>query len=166
MLGREQADVGLGRRVFQGVADRADTLGAAPAATGRWLNAMDQALAPSPRVDVHVEQPSDEELHQIIEDAIRPAEKEQSSVARCSHPDDVSEARCGGGRCATKAVLRDTARLLAQPHGSVGVALWKWLQLTLFVVGRRRSQESKVRGQVAYGTSVNRHERDHDGLAV
>jgi len=56
--------------------------------------------------------------------------------------------------------------LLAQPHGSVGVALWKWLQLTLFVVGRRRSQESKVRGQVAYGTSVNRHERDHDGLAV
>jgi hypothetical protein len=41
--------------------------------------------------------------------------------------------------------------MLAQPHG--GVALWKWLQfwlqLTLFVVGRRRSEESKVRGQVA-----------------
>jgi hypothetical protein len=35
MLGPEQADLGLGRRVVQGVADRADTLGAAPAATSR-----------------------------------------------------------------------------------------------------------------------------------
>lgn len=46
--------------------------------------AADPAPTPAPRVDVHVQQPSDEELQQLIEEAIRQAEQEQQ--ARAAEP--------------------------------------------------------------------------------
>ena len=41
-----------------------------------------------------------------------------------------------------------------------------WLQSAAFGVVRRRSRPFLSAGQAAYGTAANRHERDHDGLAV
>jgi hypothetical protein len=41
-----------------------------------------------------------------------------------------------------------------------------WLQLAAFATVRRQSPLCKAARQPAYGTAVNRAERDHDGLAV
>jgi hypothetical protein len=44
--------------------------------------------------------------------------------------------------------------------------LQSWLQLTPFAVVRPSSCSSKRAGESAYGTAVNRYERDQLGLAV
>ncbi len=46
-------------------------------------------------------------------------------------------------------------------------AWWQlWLQLTLFAGIRARPSLTEGAAQRAYATVVNRHERDHDDLAV
>ncbi|HEX2064092.1 MAG TPA: hypothetical protein VHE80_06690, partial [Acidimicrobiales bacterium] len=41
-----------------------------------------------------------------------------------------------------------------------------WLQLAAFTVIRDRVRPYLPAAHPAYGTAANRHERDHDGLAV
>jgi hypothetical protein len=41
-----------------------------------------------------------------------------------------------------------------------------WLQLTAFLTVRRIASAVETADPYAHGTAVNRHERDHDGLAV
>ena len=48
------------------------------------------------------------------------------------------------------------------------LSIWAqaWLQLSAFAAVRPRPPSFERVRQVAYGTTRNRHERDHDGLAV
>jgi hypothetical protein len=78
---------------------------------------------------------------------------------------------CCEGCCATEEFRRllpaaGAAWSYRYIRRSAAPLLQLWLQLALFRVIRRRARPYLSAGHPGYGTVVNRHERDHDGLAV